>query len=311
MRVSVVVPVFNRPGPVVRAVESALAQDVHGMEVVVVDDGSRPPLRLPEPIAALPHVRVVRHEKNVGASSARNTGVGAARGEWIAFLDSDDYWLSGTLGPRLEVAERNFAADRDALVLYAAGFVIDNKRTQRRDARIPRASADPAHFAGGCWFSPGSTILFRKETYVRIGPSDPSLPRLEDLDWFLRLALAGGRLEVWPHLAAVVETGSKPTLATIEETARLLRAKYARGQNGLAPALVRRMDAFLDVERASIFAAQRSWARMAYHLARSLWRVPRLTLQLEAFWRHVAVPQRLEPAVPASSAWAPRETQTG
>jgi len=60
----------------------------------------------------------------------------------------------------------------------AAGFVIHNARTGRRDALIPIESDRPIHFASGCWFAPGSAILFRRETFQQIGPYDPTLRRL-------------------------------------------------------------------------------------------------------------------------------------
>jgi glycosyltransferase involved in cell wall biosynthesis len=298
MRVSVVIPVHNRQAPGERALRSALAQGLDAMEVIVVDDGSQPPFALPADIAAKPNVRLVRHDQNRGAAAARNTGIGAARADWIALLDSDDYWLTDTLRPRLESAERTFENDHDPMILHAAGFVVDNRRTGRRDLRIPRESASAADFASGCWFSPGSTILFRKETFDRIGPWDPTLPRLEDLDWFLRFALAGGRLKVWDDPAAVVETGHKPGISSLEEAARRLHAKYTEetSPQRLAPELVRRLEAYLDVERASVFAVQKRWLRVLFHAARSVWRVPRFTVPLEPFWRHGALPPRIEPA---------------
>src|SRR5215467_11260571 len=129
MRVSIVTPVYERQTLAERALRSARSQDVDGMEIIAVDDASEPPFELPADLAADPRIRMVRHEENRGAGRARDTGVAAAQGEWIAFLDSDDYWLPGTLAPRLELAERAFAATRDPMVAYAAGFVLD-RRTQ-------------------------------------------------------------------------------------------------------------------------------------------------------------------------------------
>src|SRR6266699_32099 len=112
MRVSVIIPVYDRQALGERALRSARSQDVDDMEVVLVDDASDPPFQLPADLAADPRVRVVRHEVNRGAGRSRDTGVAAAGGDWVAFLDSDDYWLPGTLAPRLEIAERAVAATR-------------------------------------------------------------------------------------------------------------------------------------------------------------------------------------------------------
>src|SRR5262249_54027840 len=114
MRLSVVIPVFNRQALGERALTSALAQDVARMEIVVVDDGSTPPFRLPAEAEGA--VRLIRNPKNLGESRARDEGIAASRGEWIAFLDSDDYWLPGTLAPRLEAAELAFAGNADPMI---------------------------------------------------------------------------------------------------------------------------------------------------------------------------------------------------
>jgi glycosyltransferase involved in cell wall biosynthesis len=300
VRISVVIPVHNRQSGGERALRSAVAQNLAGLEVIIVDDSSQPPFRLPSDLESSPIVQLIRHEVNRGAAEARNTGMAAARGKWIACLDSDDYWLPQTLGPRLEFAEHNFATAPDPMTLYAATFILDNRRTGRREVRVPRESSDPLDFASGCWFSPGSTILLLKETFNRVGPADPMLPRLEDLDWFLRFAIAGGRLKVWPDPVAVVETGHKPRIAALEAAAGRLQLKYQDHKLPplLARRLRRRLNAYLDVERASVFAAERRWSWTLFHLARSIWLMPRLTVALEKFWRPAPLPDRLDPVEP-------------
>ena len=287
MRVSVVIPVYNRQALGERALRSARSQEVDGMEVVVVDDTSDPPFALPPDLAGDPQIRVLRHEQNLGAGRSRDTGVAAARGDWIAFLDSDDYWLPGTLGPRLEFAERAFAAAGDPMVAYAAGFVLERKPNSQHETRIPLPSADIADFVSGCWFAHGSTALLRREAFARIGPTDPALRRLEDFDWIIRFALAGGRLEVWPHVAAIVEVAKKPRVAAVEDVISHLRAKYGDpgGPYHLAPAVINRLEACFDFELASSLSAHKQWLPTLFHLARSFWRVPRTSLHLRRMWK--------------------------
>lgn len=103
--VSVVIPSYNRGERLARTLTSVLAQDFEPYEVIIVDDASPS-----DPIAALgplvddPRVRIVRHDVNRGASAARNTGVRAARGRFIAFMDSDDEWRPGKLSAQYEAA---------------------------------------------------------------------------------------------------------------------------------------------------------------------------------------------------------------
>lgn len=285
-RISVIIPVFNRQQAAERAVRSTLDQNPGDSEIVIVDDGSQPPFELPIAVAK-PNVRVVV-QSNRGAAAARNTGIEAAHGDWIAFLDSDDYWLPGTLKPRLELAERQFTANPEALVAYVAAFVLRNKHGGRQETRVPRASADPRYFASGCWFSPGSTLLVRKAVFIRVGLFDTSLRRLEDLDWFLRFARAGGRVECWRKVAAMIELGAKPDFAILDASARRLLSKYAAagGADRLPAPCVRRLKAYLDLERASVVAARSRWLLTLWYLVRSLVRVPRTTLHLERFWDH-------------------------
>ena len=105
--VTVVIPAFNRAGYLETAVRSVLDQTFQNTEVVVVDDGSSDEtVAIAERLAvADSRVHVIRHERNRGAQAARNTGARAARGRWIAFLDSDDHWLSHSLELRLKTAE--------------------------------------------------------------------------------------------------------------------------------------------------------------------------------------------------------------
>jgi glycosyltransferase involved in cell wall biosynthesis len=289
-RVSVIIPVFNRQKLGERALRSAVAQELNGMEIVVFDDCSTPPFEIPADLKGRADISLLRSEHNEGESASRNAAVAAARGSWLAFLDSDDYWVAGSLQPRLGAAELAYSARKDPLTVHVAGFEIDHKLRGYREVRIPVGSDDTLMFASGCWFCPGSTSLLRKEAFNIVGPCDVALRRLQDMDWYLRLALAGGRIDVWNDVVAVVERGPKVSITSFEIAVEHLRSKYASlsSPHRLSPLHLRRMEAYFDIERASIFYAQRNWIRMFYVMARSLAREPRLTLHLERFWHHVA-----------------------
>jgi glycosyltransferase involved in cell wall biosynthesis len=102
--VSVVIPTYKRGREVLRAVESVLRQTFSDLEVIVVDDASPDDTR--DVIASVgdARVRYLAHDKNKGGCAARNTGMVAARGRWIAFLDDDDEWVPTKLQKQLDVA---------------------------------------------------------------------------------------------------------------------------------------------------------------------------------------------------------------
>ena len=87
---SFIVPTLDRQEKVIRAVKSVLNQNFEGdLEVVIVDDGSRPPITLPPELAADARVRILRKERTLGPGSARNSGLQDVQTEWVGFLDSD------------------------------------------------------------------------------------------------------------------------------------------------------------------------------------------------------------------------------
>ncbi len=86
---SIIIPTYNRSHLLRRAVNSALAQTVEDIEVIVVDDASPESVQLPEH----PKLRIIRLLENSGGAAARNAGAKAARGRWITYLDDDDELL--------------------------------------------------------------------------------------------------------------------------------------------------------------------------------------------------------------------------
>lgn len=106
--VTVVIPTYNRSNYIRRAIQSVQDQSVHDFEILVVDDGSSDITGeiVAEKAYADQRIRYLRHPVNRGAMAARNTGAKAAQGEWVAFLDSDDEWLTNSLELRLLDAEQ-------------------------------------------------------------------------------------------------------------------------------------------------------------------------------------------------------------
>ena len=104
--VSVIIPTFNRAQKVERAVTSVLNQGFKDLEIIIVDDSSTDSTR--ETLAKYrSSIKYIKQPVNRGVSAARNTGINSSIAPWIAFLDSDDYWLSQKLYAQMEFIDRN------------------------------------------------------------------------------------------------------------------------------------------------------------------------------------------------------------
>jgi len=279
--VSVIVPVFNRPQSAVNAVRSVLRQDFTELEVIVADDGSSPPLELPEDVREDARVRHIRLARNSGAAAARNAGARTARGEWLAWLDSDDSWRPDKL--TLQLAFLDSLEDRENVALASGFEYVD--MANNRDVRIPIPASDPLLFFTGCWFAPGSSVILPKVLFERIGPYDERLRRLEDYDWFIRMALGGGRLEVVKKNLVTVSKGQMAPLETLREAGKLLLAKFEEIEERLPPHALRRLRSYLHlVYAASLLKHEGRKLQGLGHLALSLFFRPRLSLSPHHFW---------------------------
>src|SRR5579862_3053497 len=105
MKISVVIPVYNSESTIVRAVESIAAEATAGAEIVVIDDGSTD--ATPDVLESYKPMLCVVRQANAGPAAARNEGVRRSKGEFVAFLDSDDYWLPGRLETTVNALENN------------------------------------------------------------------------------------------------------------------------------------------------------------------------------------------------------------
>ena len=180
---SVIIPVYNRRDLVLRAVRSVLNQRLENREVIVVDDASQDGSADAVRSAFGDAVRVLQLDDNVGVSAARNRGMLAARGEWLAFLDSDDEWLPNKL-LRQEAALR----DSGLLVCHTNEIWVRNgvrvnphKHHQKYGGDI-FLKALPL-----CVMSPSSAGVHRS-VFERIGGFDEELPACEDYEMWLRIA---------------------------------------------------------------------------------------------------------------------------
>lgn len=289
MRVTAIIPTFNRPVETHAAIRSVLAQGAAAPEaILVVDDASAVPFRYADgPTGDVP-LRIIRHEQNRGAAAARNTAIALVETPWIAFLDSDDLWLPG----KMEAQRAHLAAiTAPATLAVTCGF---RKTRSGRDEQDfwPISSASPADFASGCWFCPGSTALVAREAFERIGPFDERLPRFEDNDWYLRFALQGGRVERADLIGSLIQIGRHPTPRKVADSLRIFEEIWHERDEmaGRGTPLGRYRRAWAALEQAA--AIYRSdevqpfakALRMLPYLARSWLEIPRFRIHLNRFW---------------------------
>ena len=243
--ISVVIPLYNRRQEVLRALASVLRQSRAADEIVVVDDDSKDGSA--EAVEALGErrIRLVRHPQNRGASAARNTGIAAAQGDWIALLDSDDEWA-----PRkLELQSAALAGA--SLPAGATGYVIRDYRTGEERAFIPRADdATLDSLVWGCPLGIGSTLLARRAIFAEVGLLDPELPRLEDWEWLMRY-LPAHRLHIFGQTLTLVHKASDPSRAQVFAAVARIRAQHRDAWYRRSWLAGRKFDSTLLVEEAA------------------------------------------------------------
>ena len=275
--VSVVIPAYNRPDELLIAVASVARQTHPIMEIIVVDDAST---RIPtgDDLRRLhKNIHLVRLEKNSGASVARQTAIDCASGDYVAFLDSDDFWLPSKIATQIAA----LAAHGHELTAITCGWVVIDPARNIGYSRIPHAGKDVADFASGCWFSPGSTAIVPRKAFDVVGPFDPELRRLEDLDWYLRFSLAGGRLLSMTQVCAVIR---KSTHSNREQVWTAADRILVRARGTLTPHDQKRLTAYLALEKAVAAKKDGRYDQMALELARSFAALPRATLRLSDHW---------------------------
>jgi glycosyltransferase involved in cell wall biosynthesis len=188
--VSVVIPSYNSSKTVLRSLESVRAQNFDDIEIVVVDDASSDSTVDVIRGAWGNSVRLLRSSKNRGAAAARDAGVAAARGRYIAFLDSDDRWLPGKLEAQLEVLESSpqvTLVSCDALIVDQDG----KPRHRSHERKPPLSGADAWQRLLAYNFIPTPTVVARRGDIIRAGAFDPGLVVGEDLDLWIRLGIMG------------------------------------------------------------------------------------------------------------------------
>ena len=182
-KVTVIIPTFNRGYCLAESIQSVLDQSFTDFELIVVDDGSTD--NTPEVMNQFSDIHKISMKKNRGVSFARNRGMEQARGEWIAFLDSDDLWERHKLVTQMKWVERH----PDCHAVYTDEIWIRNGVRVNPMNKHRKYSGDIFRYCLPlCIVSP-SSVLLRAELLNEVGGFDESMPVCEDYDLWLRIAI--------------------------------------------------------------------------------------------------------------------------
>lgn len=181
MKISVVIPTFNRISLVARAIDSVLKQSLNPYEIIVVDDGSDDGTS--EMIQnKYKSIKLIQQQNN-GVSAARNNGIKHAKGDWIGLLDSDDEWtekkLENQVDRLIKTPEYDFCHTNEIWIRNGVR-VNQRKKHEKYGGYIFDKCLDI------CRISP-SSVLFRKNILDHVGWFDDQLPVCEDYDLWLRI----------------------------------------------------------------------------------------------------------------------------
>ena len=274
VRVSIVIPAYNRAHCIRRALESVRAQgEMGGVELILGDDASTDETW--EVVRReFPEARLARLAVNAGAASARNAALRLACGEYVAFLDSDDEWLPGKIEAQLAFLEKN-----PDVAVCATGHVFARRDGGRREVRVENRENWGVALQAGQWFHGASTPVVRCSVLESVGLQDESLRVLEDWDWMLRIAQRY-RIHVLPEVLAVIhENGPSDADFTRVATERFL-AKHGEEFRAVGPGHFERM-------------SSQHWE----NAARCFFRHSRNREGIDCLWRAIAFAPLRNPAL--------------
>ncbi len=188
--VSVIIPTYNRAHLIGRSIQSVLNQTYLDFEIIVVDDGSTD--NTEEVIKVFQEhdkrIRFIRHENNKGAAASRNTGITAAKGEYIAFQDSDDEWFPQKLEKTLNILE----AHKNIDFIFSYGKIVKAKEIIGDVGKTPgvnRISKKKLMIKLFTYnFIPTQGVIVKKEKIIEVGGFDENIYSASDHELWLRLA---------------------------------------------------------------------------------------------------------------------------
>lgn len=186
--VSVVIPTYKRSEMLMRAIQSVLNQIYQNTEVLVVDDNEpndEYSLATQEKLKSITdsRVRYIQQEKHINGSAARNAGIDAAEGEYVAFLDDDDVWYPDKLEKQMRVLANNASI---GLVYTGAKAIYVNDKVSYTITPKHAGDLRKTILFGNC-IGTTSTVVVKRDILIKAGKFDVQMPALQDYDLWIRI----------------------------------------------------------------------------------------------------------------------------
>jgi glycosyltransferase involved in cell wall biosynthesis len=294
--VTAVIPTRNRPQLVLRAVRSALAQTYKDLEVIVVVDG--PDAVTSDALATImdDRLRVIVLPQSQGAQMARNTGIEAANGDWIALLDDDDEWLPEKTELQMERAVRSAFRFPMVSCRYFSRASKYELIWPRKQPYEPLSEYLLAR--NSCSMGEGMiqtlTLLFPKDLYRDV-PFTPTLRRCHDVDWVLRASKQDGvGIEFLPQpLAISYEDPERARISSVPDW----RSSLDWVESVRETITPRAYASYVAIQVASHAARQGDWSAFSFLFKRILTRGKPKPRDIAFFLGVWFVPRKLQLAV--------------
>ncbi|MGO8985012.1 MAG: glycosyltransferase family 2 protein [Terriglobales bacterium] len=191
-KVSIIIPSYKTAGLIAACLDSAFAQSYSDFEAIVVNDGSPDTPELEKALAPYIDRIVYVKQENKRCAGARNNAIRSARGEFVAFLDSDDTWMPEHLASQM----RLFAEDPKLDLVYCDGILAYESAPECKfmDKNPSHGEATFANLIVERCQIPISSVVARKQALMKAGLFDETLPRCDDYDMWVRAAFHGAKI---------------------------------------------------------------------------------------------------------------------
>jgi glycosyltransferase involved in cell wall biosynthesis len=221
-KVSVIIPSYNTADLIAACLDSVFAQTYSDFEAIVVNDGSPDTPELEKALQPYMDRIVYLKQENKRAAGARNNAIRRARGEFVAFLDSDDTWLPNHLASQMQLVANDPSLD----LVYSNSLLVGNPARQREFMEKCPSNGQAtfgALIVERCQI-PISTVVARKQMLVNAGLFDEKLPRCDDYDMWVRSAFSGAKIGYSRTVQARMSIGRPGSLG--QSTAKMAEAHW-------------------------------------------------------------------------------------